>query len=306
MTEQMNATVDGMFTAAAGVMGSLVDRAVTAGSAEASRADSSLKVEKEIVATLTEIGSAGINFVTIYHVADFGRIIGLMLGSPIEGEMDAMQMSIVSETVGQISTTMGEHLAEAIGADAGSVKSDVVGDATAFPAPPFDEYSATFDVAGEFTVTVTLDFDGVALGKLASAAAEPAPAAAAAPQAAAQPKAAAVPAPAPAASRRPAPQPQPVGFTSMTPTPPVKAGHANLDLVHDVPLQISAVLGRTALSLRDVVALQTGSVFELDKLSTDPIDLYVNNILIARGEVVVVDDKFAVKISELNPTAEKV
>lgn len=308
MADQMNATVDAMFAAAAGVMGSLVDRAVSAGEVEVSHADSSLKVEKEIVATLTEIGSAGANFVTLYHVADFGRIIGLMLGSPIEGEMDAMQMSIVSETVQQISTSMGEKLAEEIGADPESVKSDVVNDATAFPAPPFDEYSSGFDVAGEFTVTLTLDFDGLALSKLGAAAeaapAETAPVAAAEPvAAAAAPKPAAA---APAASRRPTPQPQPVGFTAMNPTPPVKAGHANLDLVHDVPLQISAVLGRTALSLRDVVALQTGSVFELDKLSTDPIDLYVNNILIARGEVVVVDDKFAVKISELNPTAEKV
>ena len=90
----------------------------------------------------------------------------------------------------------------------------------------------------------------------------------------------------------------------MSPTQSRAQAGNNLDLVHDVPLQISAVLGKTALTLRDVVTLQSGSVFELDKLSTDPIDLYVNNILIARGEVVVVDDKFAVKISELNPTVE--
>jgi flagellar motor switch protein FliN/FliY len=89
----------------------------------------------------------------------------------------------------------------------------------------------------------------------------------------------------------------------MTPTSARSLHASNLDLVHDVPLQISAVLGKTALTLRDVVTLQSGSVFELDKLSSDPIDLYVNNILIARGEVVVVDDKFAVKISELNPSA---
>jgi len=304
MTEEMNATVDAMFTAAAGVMGSLVDRSVTANPAEAARADASLKTDKDVVATLTEIGSAGLNFVTIYHVADFGRIIGLMLGSPIEGEMDAMQMSIVSETVQQISTSMGEQLAKEIGADPESVKSEVVNDATAFPAPPFDEYTSTFDVAGEFTVGLVVDFDGVALGKLAGATeASPEPAAAqSAPASAAAPK---TPPPSPAA-QRPTPQPQPVSFTAMAPTHAPKVGHANLDLVHDVPLQISAVLGRTALSLRDVVGLQTGSVFELDKLSTDPIDLYVNNILIARGEVVVVDDKFAVKISELNPTAEKV
>jgi flagellar motor switch protein FliN/FliY len=94
----------------------------------------------------------------------------------------------------------------------------------------------------------------------------------------------------------------------MAPTPLHVAapGQANLDLVRDIPLEISAVLGQTVLSLRDVVALQRGSVLELDKLSSDPIDLYVNNILIARGEVVVVDEKFAVKISELNPVVEKV
>ena len=98
-----------------------------------------------------------------------------------------------------------------------------------------------------------------------------------------------------------------MSFAAMSPTPIRTAtpGQANLDLVHDVPLEISAVLGQTELSLREVVAMQPGSVFELDKLSTEPIDLYVNKILIARGEVVVVDDKFAVKISELNPVVDK-
>lgn len=55
-----------------------------------------------------------------------------------------------------------------------------------------------------------------------------------------------------------------------------------------------------------VEAAPSGSVFEPDKLLTEPIDLYVNNILIARGEVVVVDDKFAVKISELNPVVDRI
>ena len=71
----------------------------------------------------------------------------------------------------------------------------------------------------------------------------------------------------------------PVAFSPMHPTPvrPAALGHANLDLVHDVPLEISAVLGQTELSLREVVSMQTGSVFELDKLSTEPIE--------GRGEV---------------------
>jgi flagellar motor switch protein FliN/FliY len=101
----------------------------------------------------------------------------------------------------------------------------------------------------------------------------------------------------------PPPDAQSVEYTRMPPTPvrTAQPGQANLDLVHDVPLQISAVLGKTVMPLREVVSLQSGSVFELDKLAAEPIDLYVNNILIARGEVVVVDDKYAVKISELNP-----
>src|SRR3974390_1752947 len=111
MTEQLNATVDAMFAAAAGVMGSLVDRAVSAGPAGASRGEAAVKVEKDGAATVPSVESAGGSFVTIYQVADFGRIIGLMLGSPIEGEMDAMQMSIVSATVQQISPSMGKHLA---------------------------------------------------------------------------------------------------------------------------------------------------------------------------------------------------
>jgi flagellar motor switch protein FliN/FliY len=146
---------------------------------------------------------------------------------------------------------------------------------------------------------MSLAFDGVALAKLEPKA-EPVEAPAAAP----------APAPAPAAARNAAPAPpsQPVSFSPIAPTPIRAAapGKANLDLVRDIPLEISAVLGQTAMSLRDVVALQNGSVLELDKLSTDPIDLYVNDILIARGEVVVVDEKFAIKISELNPVIDKV
>jgi flagellar motor switch protein FliN/FliY len=166
-------------------------------------------------------------------------------------------------------------------------------EAAAFPAPPFSSYSAGLDVAGEFSLDVTLQFDGVALAKMEPKPAPPAP----------PPPQAAPPRPS-----APAPPSRPVSFSPMAPTPLRAAppGKANLDLVHDIPLEISAVLGQTAMTLREVVALQNGSVLELDKLSTDPIDLYVNDILIARGEVVVVDDKFAIKISELNPAVDRV
>jgi flagellar motor switch protein FliN len=293
--EKSNA--DAMFASAAEVLGTLVDRAVTVAPCQAAATESSIRVESEQVATLTEIPSAGFSFVTQYQKSALARIVELMLGTPsADGELDAMQLSIVAETVAQISSAMAERLTQDIGVASQNIATTVPTEASAFPAPPFSSYQAVLDVAGEFTIDVTLDFDGVALAKLDP---KPAP----------EPVQASVPPdPAPVRPSAPAPKSQPVTFMPMTPTPIRAAppGKANLDLVHDIPLEISAVLGQTAMSLRDVVALQNGSVLELDKLSTDPIDLYVNNILIARGEVVVVDEKFAVKISELNPAVDKV
>jgi flagellar motor switch protein FliN len=276
---------EAMFASAAGVLSTLVDRTVSAGPVAAGETEASIRIVPDVVATLTTIPAAHFCFVTRYEKDDLTRVVELMLGTPAEGgELDAMQLSIVSETVAQISSAMAERLTQDLHVPAEGIHTDLVTDAGAFPAPPFDSFVASLDIGTDFSARMTIDFDGVARSKI-----EPKPA---------------------ASTRRVAPPPesQPVTYTPMTPTPIRAAapGQANLDLVHDIPLEISAVLGQTALSLRDVVALQTGSVFELDKLATDPIDLYVNNILIARGEVVVVDDKFAVKISELNPAVDKV
>lgn len=291
-------SADAMFGSAAEVLGTLVDRAVTAGPSTPAASESSIRVEPDKVATLTEIPSAGFSFVAEYSKGSLAKVVELMLGTPSgDGEMDAMQLSIVSETVAQISSAMAERLTQELKTASENITSTVPTEASAFPAPPFASFTSVLDVAGEFELTVALAFDGVALAKLEPKAAAPEPAAA---------RAAAAPPP----SRPAAPPPtsQPAAFAPMAPTPIRAAppGKANLDLVHDIPLEISAVLGQTEMSLRDVVALQNGSVLELDKLSSDPIDLYVNDILIARGEVVVVDDKFAIKISELNPAVDRV
>lgn len=73
----------------------------------------------------------------------------------------------------------------------------------------------------------------------------------------------------------------------------------NIDLLMDVALKVTVELGRTQMMLRQVLELQHGSVVELDRLAGDPVDVYINERLIARGEVVVVDDKFGVKITDL-------
>ena len=292
MSDSLQSIADAMFASAASVLGTLAGRTVAAGASRRAQSDGSIRVEPDVVATVTRIPAADLAFVGRYVKRDLARLVELMLGTPGDGgQLDAMQLSIVAETVAQISSAMGEALATTTNHAATDITSTVAGEASAFPAPPFTTFTAQLDLGDGFTTSLSLDFDILAQHRLRV---DPA---------------SAEPSKAPAARRTAvAEEGQPVAFASMQPTPVRRAapGHANLDLVHDVPLEISAVLGQTELSLRDVVSMTTGSVFELDKLATDPIDLYVNNILIARGEVVVVDDKFAVKISELNPLVDKV
>jgi flagellar motor switch protein FliN/FliY len=72
-----------------------------------------------------------------------------------------------------------------------------------------------------------------------------------------------------------------------------------LDLLADVEMQVTAELGRTRMTVRDLLALTPGSVVELDRLAGSPVDVLVNGTLVARGEVVVIDEEFGVRISEI-------
>ena len=67
----------------------------------------------------------------------------------------------------------------------------------------------------------------------------------------------------------------------------------------DVPLQVTVELGRTRKLIRDILELAPGSVIELDKLAGEPVDILVNGKLIAKGEVVVIDDNFGVRITKI-------
>jgi flagellar motor switch protein FliN/FliY len=80
-------------------------------------------------------------------------------------------------------------------------------------------------------------------------------------------------------------------------TPSTEA--ATLDLVRDVELDLKIELGRTHMYLEDVLKLRKGSVVPLDKMAGDPVDIYVNGRLIARGEVLVLNDNFCVRVAEL-------
>lgn len=84
------------------------------------------------------------------------------------------------------------------------------------------------------------------------------------------------------------------------------AGPKNIDLILDVPLEVSVVLGRTKKSIKDILSLGTGSLIELDKLAEEPVEILVNGKMVAYGEVVVVDENFGVRITSIVSSAERV
>ena len=79
-----------------------------------------------------------------------------------------------------------------------------------------------------------------------------------------------------------------------------------LELLLDVPLDLSVELGRTRMSIQDLLNLSPGSVVELDKIAGEPLDILVNDRLIARGEAVVVNDKFGVRITDIVSPSERI
>ena len=79
-----------------------------------------------------------------------------------------------------------------------------------------------------------------------------------------------------------------------------------IDLLLDIPLEISVEVGRSRILVRDLLQLQEGSLIELDKLAGEPLDLYVNSRLIARGEAVVVNEKFGLRLTDVVSPAERI
>jgi len=79
----------------------------------------------------------------------------------------------------------------------------------------------------------------------------------------------------------------------------------NLEMLYDIPLQVTVELGRTTKFVREILELAPGSIIELDKLAGEPVDIYVNRRRIARGEVVVIDENFGVRIAEIGSQEER-
>ncbi len=91
--------------------------------------------------------------------------------------------------------------------------------------------------------------------------------------------------------------------------PPVTEGGLggpNLDVILDIPVTISMEVGNTEISIRNLLQLNQGSVIELDRLAGEPLDVLVNGTLVAHGEVVVVNEKFGIRLTDVISPAERI
>ena len=84
------------------------------------------------------------------------------------------------------------------------------------------------------------------------------------------------------------------------------AGHNDIDMVMEIPVELTVELGRTKVPIGNVLQLAHGSVIELDAMASEPMDVYVNGLLIAQGEVVIVDDKFGLRLTDIVTPAERI
>ncbi|WP_332648405.1 flagellar motor switch phosphatase FliY [Lysinibacillus sp. 54212] len=108
----------------------------------------------------------------------------------------------------------------------------------------------------------------------------------------------------------PQPMQQPVNvqqaqFTSFEAANITQSEARNLNMLLDIPLQVTVELGRTKRSVKEILELSSGSIIELDKLAGEPVDILVNSRLIAKGEVVVIDENFGVRITDILSQADR-
>ena len=103
-----------------------------------------------------------------------------------------------------------------------------------------------------------------------------------------------------------APEASPATFRELSGSGTRAEGPRDLDLILDIPVQLSVELGRTKIAIKNLLHLAQGSVVELDGLAGDPMDVLVNGCLIAQGEVVVVNDRFGIRLTDIVTPSERI
>lgn len=102
----------------------------------------------------------------------------------------------------------------------------------------------------------------------------------------------------------PVEQATPASFANFSPTGPSTAGN-DINMILDIPVQLTVELGRTRIPIKNILQLAQGSVVELEALAGEPMDVLVNGYLIAQGEVVVVNEKFGIRLTDIVTPSER-
>lgn len=289
------------------------------------------------VATTVEFkeGLTGVNLMLL-EVHDANVIANLMMGgdgTPENEEFTELELSAVAEAMNQMIGSAATSMATMI-----STKVDILPPkVNLWDEPGNTKYDFIVDDEVIYKISFSLNVDGliqseimqiftdqmvddIAQAMLADKATvvnnreatsqseeskSQAPTASQAPSQA--PSQASSPAPAPKPKPKPTPKPkhqEPVEvqspeFQNFEPTQPAAESNDNLDLIMDIPLNLSVVLGRSKKTVRDILSFNTGSVIELDKLTDEPLEILLNGKLIATGEVVVINENFGVRITDI-------
>ena len=97
----------------------------------------------------------------------------------------------------------------------------------------------------------------------------------------------------------------PASFANFAPSMTTNAAGGDVNMILDIPVQLTVELGRTRIPIKHILQLAQGSVVELDALAGEPMDVLVNGYLIAQGEVVVVNDKFGIRLTDIVTPSER-
>jgi len=251
-----------------------------------------------------------------------GTIAGLMMGQP-GGELDEASLSAVAEAFSQITGTAATAIGNQVSRMVKTAPPDLRQSKRQQIRVPQGDYAVTVDfplsIEGFPTATVTEVFslslakeilslsEGSGSFAQAGMPAGPAPAAArpAARAQAQQPMGAGFQqtfgqtfgGPAAGPGMAP-PNVQPVQFANLQPAP-MASEQGNIGLLMDVFMEMTVELGRTRKRIKDILGIGEGTIIELDKLAGEPVDILVNHKLIAKGEVVVIDENFGVRVTEI-------
>lgn len=260
---------------------------------------------RPLAAALSLAGPLSGTAYLLMEEADAAAAAGLVLGSPEPPEiLGEAEQPVLEEIIGQLCGVVSKNLSELFGS-----KQAVSLDALARPDLPQENLGAgvlpddtLIDLAYRWRVgsnidmqlnlAITEDMAKIAI-RLSRGSGRGA-------------TASRTPSPAPSRPAEPRVMVQPARFDDLSGEPGARAERGNLDLILDISLYLTVELGRTQMKIKDILALAPGSVVELNRLAGEAVDVLVSGKVIARGEVVVIDENFGVRITDIQSPVERV